>query len=219
MIRMRYYFVAYSQLDCVYCSCSQGCLWYVWDTILWPIHNIARSWRSASPVVYDTYEILFCGLFTTISEDIFAQDELFMIRMRYYFVAYSQHWCSGLCCVAVVYDTYEILFCGLFTTELLKSGKYRALFMIRMRYYFVAYSQHAPGQRVLWWCCLWYVWDTILWPIHNTMTGKHGLMLVVYDTYEILFCGLFTTEYRYFNVGAPLFMIRMRYYFVAYSQL
>ena len=67
-------------------------------------------------VVCDTYEIRICKLFTTNKLNIALCSELFVIRMRYEFVSYSQPpRCAGLS-AAVVCDTYEIRICKLFTT-------------------------------------------------------------------------------------------------------
>ena len=192
MIRMRYDFVSYSQHYLDQSVCLTCCLWYVWDTILSAIHNAVRPLSVSTIVVYDTYEIRFCQLFTT--------------------------WCRW--CWAVWW-----------------------LFMIRMRYDFVSYSQHSSSRRYTHWCCLWYVWDTILSAIHNGNNAMSSLarlfmirmrydfvsysqrtqpsrlsQKVVYDTYEIRFCQLFTTKMDMVLHFLALFMIRMRYDFVSYSQ-
>ena len=141
MICMRYYFEAYSQ-PTVWCKGTwYCCLWYVWDTILKPIHNYNVLRYKRHKVVYDMYEILFWSLFTTLLLDTWQVDELFMICMRYYFEAYSQRIRAVIGSVCVVYDMYEILFWSLFTTTPVSGSKSITLFMIRMRYYFEAYSQ------------------------------------------------------------------------------
>ena len=196
MICMRYYFEAYSQHNFQNCNLRESCLWYVWDTILKPIHNEELVYIYGNKVVYDMYEILFWSLFTTIGSKVSGRRLLFMICMRYYFEAYSQRWRQHPVADAVVYDMYEILFWSLFTTFWPSTLRMPTLFMICMRYYFEAYSQLTHSSDLSMDSCLWYVWDTILKPIHNSKRWRYWPGTVVYDMYEILFWSLFTTNMR-----------------------
>ena len=191
MICMRYYFEAYSQRDIVCCAIKCSCLWYVWDTILKPIHNQRYDVKEHGIVVYDMYEILFWSLFTTTTYFDINATRLFMICMRYYFEAYSQPSSlildKSMSCLWYVWDTILKPIHNVSGPSSVPS----VLFMICMRYYFEAYSQPRPslGRSPL--RCLWYVWDTILKPIHNYHFFYVPKAYVVYDTYEIRFCQLF----------------------------
>ncbi len=269
MIRMRYEIVSYSQHTNDSCAIWVCCLWYVWDTKLSAIHNWSVWPSPCGVVVYDTYEIRNCQLFTTYPWPALYLRMLFMIRMRYEIVSYSQRqrsvgfgrsvvydtyeirncqlfttesfgthslqrclwyvWDTKLSAIhnqglqppvrpVVVYDTYEIRNCQLFTTALAQRNLHFSLFMIRMRYEIVSYSQQWSAAQDIQDSCLWYVWDTKLSAIHNEFFWNTNCHEVVYDTYEIRNCQLFTTQNKLTLCLRGLFMIRMRYEIVSYSQ-
>ena len=147
----------------------QCCYWYVKDTILKAIHNLPKLQVRKTLVVTDMSKIQFWKQFTTRAQTIY----------------------DIISCYWYVKDTILKAIHNLVIWQ----SKKQLLLLICQRYNFESNSQQERTNTDKSYCCYWYVKDTILKAIHNSVRACLITLLVVTDMSKIQFWKQFTTIY------------------------